>query len=379
MPRLLPTSVPAAAVLAALVLPAGAGAATAGGGAVFAGPPPVVADAHCVRRCPSIRSVAPGSSIVQLVGSHLGAVTIVRFAGAARAGDDRSVIATPISDTAVEAAVPPGARTGPVEAVEGGGRVSAGSADELAVSTTTALDGGAVDLQVDDPRVVAGVARPAALHLMVRSGAAAHVDVRAARGGAPAATWAMPATEAGTVMTVRWDGRATGGREVTDVRYRFRVTPDGTGPATSPPFTLQAAVFPLLGPHRFGTGTAAYGAPRGGRAHAGQDVFARCGTPLVAARAGRVQDRNFQSAAGNYVVIDLDASAEDDMYAHLRAPGTVKVGQHVVAGQPIGEVGDTGDADGCHLHFETWTAPGWYEGGAPHDPTPLLRQWDRGS
>jgi len=379
VPRLLPTSVPAAAVLAALVLPAGAGAATTAGGGVFAGPAPVVADAHCVRRCPSIRSVTPGSSIVQLVGTHLGAVTVVRFAGAAKASDDRAVVATPVSDTTVEATVPAGARTGPVEAVEGGGRPSADSPDELAVSTTTALDGGAVDLQVDAPRVVAGVARPAALHLMVRNGAAAHVDVRAAGGGAPAATWAMPATEAGTVMTVRWDGRADGGRTVTDARYRFRVTPAGTRAAISPPFALQAATFPIVGPHRFGTGTAKYGAPRGGRAHAGQDVFARCGTPLVAARAGRVQDRKFQSAAGNYVVIDLDASAEDDMYAHLKAPGTVTVGQHVVAGQPIGEVGDTGDADGCHLHFETWTAPGWYEGGAPHDPNPLLKRWDRAS
>jgi murein DD-endopeptidase MepM/ murein hydrolase activator NlpD len=27
--------------------------------------------------------------------------------------------------------------------------------------------------------------------------------------------------------------------------------------------------------------------------------------------------------------------------------------------KPIGYIGDTGDADGCHLHFEIWTAPGW--------------------
>ena len=36
-------------------------------------------------------------------------------------------------------------------------------------------------------------------------------------------------------------------------------------------------------------------------------------------------------------------------------------------------VGDTGDATACHLHFEIWTAPGWYEGGSPIDPLPYLK------
>jgi murein DD-endopeptidase MepM/ murein hydrolase activator NlpD len=34
-------------------------------------------------------------------------------------------------------------------------------------------------------------------------------------------------------------------------------------------------------------------------------------------------------------------------------------------------------ASACHLHFELWTAPGWYSGGQPIDPLPSLQAWDR--
>ena len=52
-------------------------------------------------------------------------------------------------------------------------------------------------------------------------------------------------------------------------------------------------------------------------------------------------------------------------------------GQRVETGQPLGVVGDTGSASACHLHFEIWTAPGWYRGGTPIDPLPALKRWDR--
>jgi murein DD-endopeptidase MepM/ murein hydrolase activator NlpD len=125
-----------------------------------------------------------------------------------------------------------------------------------------------------------------------------------------------------------------------------------------------------------GTGVAAFG---GGRGHQGQDVFARCGTPLVAATGGVVKFKRYQSRAGNYLVIDGNRTTYDYAYMHLRDPALVNQGDHVYTGQPIGFVGDTGDADGCHLHFEVWTGPGWYSGGHPVDPLPLLAAWDKTS
>jgi murein DD-endopeptidase MepM/ murein hydrolase activator NlpD len=61
---------------------------------------------------------------------------------------------------------------------------------------------------------------------------------------------------------------------------------------------------------------------------------------------------------------------------HLLAPATVRQGDAVAVGESVGQVGQTGRADGCHLHFELWTAPGWYQGGSPIDPLPALKRWD---
>jgi murein DD-endopeptidase MepM/ murein hydrolase activator NlpD len=136
-------------------------------------------------------------------------------------------------------------------------------------------------------------------------------------------------------------------------------------------------VFPVRGPHGFGSAQARFGADRTDHRHEGQDVPAACGTPLVAARGGVVRWTAVHERAGNYVVIAGDGTGMDYAYMHLQAPALVGRGARVATGQLIGAVGDTGVASGCHLHFELWTAPGWHEGGSPIDPLPHLQAWDR--
>ena len=50
------------------------------------------------------------------------------------------------------------------------------------------------------------------------------------------------------------------------------------------------------------------------------------------------------------------------MYAHLQKPATVAKGQQVTTGQQVGNVGETGNASGCHLHFEIWVGAGLVHG-----------------
>jgi len=186
--------------------------------------------------------------------------------------------------------------------------------------------------------------------------------------------------------SVRWDGTTSEGRPARNGRYSFRIGPQGqTAPAArkasasttlSLGFSFYGYAFPVLGAHDYGEGAARFGAARSGHTHQGQDVMAACGTPLVAARGGRVQMSAWDDAAGNYLVIDGKGTKYDFMYAHLIAPSPLKDGETVRTGQPIGIVGETGDARGCHLHFEMWDAPGWYEGGSPFDPLPYLEKWD---
>ena len=160
-------------------------------------------------------------------------------------------------------------------------------------------------------------------------------------------------------------GAATTAAPVQASEGGFSAAP--VAPPTQPPAigTPSRQVFPIRGAHEYWEG---FGA---GRGHQGVDVGSRCGTPLVAAQTGRVTFVKYHPRAGNYLVIDVSGSVFDLAYMHLAEPASVAVGQTVSAGQSVGLVGDTGNASGCHLHFELWEGA-YYGGGAPVDPMPYL-------
>lgn len=89
------------------------------------------------------------------------------------------------------------------------------------------------------------------------------------------------------------------------------------------------------------------------REHEGVDYAAHEGTPVIAAREGVVRIGNQEGGYGLYVKVQgfIDGAPLNTLYAHLSAV-TVEEGAWVRRGQMIGRVGQTGRANGPHLHFE---------------------------
>ena len=173
-------------------------------------------------------------------------------------------------------------------------------------------------------------------------------------------------------------------------RYSFRLTASGASGAiarsASRAGRSRATLRPLRPrlPHprapRLRRRSADFGSGRSGHSHQGHDVFARCGTPHGGRprRQGRVQGlppRRRQLPG------DRRRRHRRRLRVHAprRSPRPSRRGDRVYTGQQIGAVGETGNARGCHLHYEMWGAPGWYDGGRPFDPLPSLRAWDRWS
>lgn len=387
-------SVVGLALLASATLGTPAAAASDGGGTVFVAKPEVT-KVSCLRKCAS-RHRAQGGSTVKIAGDELEDVTAVVFMGSTGRADDAHTKVRSGSSKRVQAKVPIGAVTGPVSVVTAAG-VHSPRTSSVAIlpppppapNAQLSPVPGVPLLQTGTSRtrVFIGARRAVSFSYSVAAAAPVSVQVQLVRAsdGVAVKSWTPPPAVSGQVGTVTWSG-TLGSAGATPGRYSFRLTAAGptgviarsaqlTG-TDRDAFDLYDHLFPVQGAHDFGGSAGRFGARRSGHRHQGQDILARCGLPILAARGGRVQYAGYHSAAGYYVVIDGTGTGEDNAYMHLAQPSPFKTGDRVYTGQWIGSVGDTGDARGCHLHFESWSAPGWYEGGRPFDPLPSLRAWD---
>jgi hypothetical protein len=353
-----------------------------------AAPRPVVDAITCRTGCLGISRATPGS-VVRISGEGMATVASVVLLGRRGYRDDVTVTAAPVTPTAVEITLPLNARGGPVRALSAAGQRSLQSKTRLVVRPAGTRDPGGpvVEAKVQTRKLLFDGGRKATVSFYVRGVAPVDVavDVVRASDRMAVAHFAVPAVAPGSVQSVDWDGTIAGVAQP-DGRYVFQVAAAIAGGAggvraaqVSAPaprresFWLVHDVFPIAGPHTYGQG---FGVQRAGHTHQGQDVMADCGLPLLATQAGKVKFAGSQALAGNYVVLSAADGSADYVYMHLRDPALVKKGDPVVAGQPIGFVGRTGDATACHLHFELWPAPGWYTGGSPVDPRASLKAWD---
>lgn len=134
------------------------------------------------------------------------------------------------------------------------------------------------------------------------------------------------------------------------------------------PSAVPRLIFPVVGPATYGND---FGDARGQGSHQGIDIMAPKRALAVAAEAGTVKFWTTSARAGCMLYLH-GKSGTTYLYIHLNndltlrndnrgkcvpgvayAPG-LKNGAAVRAGDPVGYVGDSGDADGAgsHLHFE---------------------------
>jgi murein DD-endopeptidase MepM/ murein hydrolase activator NlpD len=380
--------------------PAAAAPTPSGGGGVTYVATPKISSVTCLRSCATKKRARAGST-VKITGTALSAVTTVTFNGSYGRSDDAPVQVRAGSDTRIQARVPIGAVTGPVSVATADGVRSAMS-KTLAILPPPPPEPN-VELSPVPGQVVAGAphletgtsrskayvgARKAVTFSFRLSGpapASLNVELVRAADGVAVKSWAPEGVVPGAVSSISWNGNL-GRTPAAPGRYSFRLTAaasDGsratsaqTGEIERDAFDLYDHVFPVRGRHDYGGAGARFGTGRAGHSHQGHDVFAECGVRMVAARGGTVQYAGYHGAAGNYLVIDGAGTDLDYAYMHMAEPSPFRAGDRVYTGQQIGSVGESGNAQGCHLHFELWGAPGWYDGGRPFDPLPSLQAWD---
>src|SRR5213592_3173562 len=159
----------------------------------------------------------------------------------------------------------------------------------------------------------------------------------------------------------------------------------GTARAAAPKVP-DHIVFPVVGQVQY---TDDFGAARSGWAHQGNDLMSAKRSPAVAAEAGKVKYWTTSASAGCMLYL-YGASKTTYLYIHLNNDLTarndnrgkcvqgvayaVKNGARVAAGQQIGYVGDSGDANGVHPHLHFEVHP---NGGKATDPYPYLQAAQR--
>jgi murein DD-endopeptidase MepM/ murein hydrolase activator NlpD len=362
------------------------------GGATYVAQPKVAAVA-CVKNCAPKKRIQGGST-AKLSGENLDGVMKVVFEGSGSKAAAKAASIKTHSASALLVTVPIDAQTGPVQAVASGGvqspptkpvKVLPPPPPASKAELTPAPGMPALDTATSAGKWFLGSQRGIVFSYRLGGDAPADVTVNLVResDGVVVQTWQQPQVTPGQVRTVSWTG-AVSGQVQAEGRYAFRAVVNRDGVAATSAaaddaerdaFDFYTHFFPVRGTHNYGGAADRFGAQRSGHSHQGQDVLSPCGIRLVAAQGGTVIYSGYQSAAGNYIVIHgLDG--QDNSYMHLAQPSPFSEGDKVFTGQQIGVVGDTGDATACHLHFEIWTAPGWYNGGHPVDPLPSLQAWD---
>ena len=189
---------------------------------------------------------------------------------------------------------------------------------------------------------------------------------------APPATVTTPVTT--TTDTGPTEGLSAGDSPSLRPRSGGKTKPEPL--KVQPKLTAGRYVFPVYGPASY---IDTFGAKRSDVTyHHGDDIFGSLGQPLVACTDGIVFSVGFNKIGGNRLWI-VDKAGNQFYYAHLSAFSiTAADGSHVKAGQVVGFMGNTGDAEGTpyHLHFEIHPVSFLYLGydGAV-DPTPYLDAW----
>jgi murein DD-endopeptidase MepM/ murein hydrolase activator NlpD len=119
---------------------------------------------------------------------------------------------------------------------------------------------------------------------------------------------------------------------------------EGSG-INSAPFNATGWIWPTQGIFSSGYGW------RWGRMHKGIDVANNIGTPIVAAKAGRVVRAGWNDGGYGYLVELQHEDGSSSLYGH-NSKIVVRVGELVEQGSVISLMGSTGNSTGPHLHFE---------------------------